>query len=546
MKLMTEKTAGTGTPSPAAALLALALPLVFACCGDGVKAADNASPSLEALDLIVRSTVKYDARKLGEIEECRRRLEAAPDERKAGLCNEMFELYYAFHSDSALFYAHRAMDLSRETDKLGEECTAKLNLAQIYQVTGSCIESLAVLDSLDRRLLDKEQSAKMFSLYNTNYETLKSMANDPGLKKMWQDRALVYKDSLLAVDSNIFVICDKLKLEGRCREALALIKPYCDSLDSDDPLIGAAAYVTADLYQRMGMEDEEIDYLVRSARSDLLRSNKEYISLINLAILLYEKKDITRAYNYLNRSIEDATFCKARLRIDQIAPMVSIINASYQEQNNRLLRIISAIAGLLLLMAGALLVLMRYLSRQRQHLAEVNRELERSKDVLEEANREIREASNIKNAYITRLMLDCISRIENFDTYRKGLRKKILSAEYDSLRSELKSNEITEAEWKSFYQMFDTTFLSLFPDFVEELNKLLLPEHRRRSVPEKKSLLPEVRIYALIRLGINSSEQIATLLRYSRATIYSYRSRTRLKAVNPAGFEAQIMGISSI
>lgn len=533
-----------GPHSSAARLLGLTILLLYGA-GAGMRASDRTFPSLEELDRIVSSTSEYDAAKQGIIDGCRHRLETAAEEQKPGLCNEMSYFYYAFQSDSALFYAHRAIDFSRAQGNIHEECTAKLNLAKIYQITGSHLESLTLLDSLGRSLLDAGQKAEMFSLYNTNYESLKSTSTDESLKRMWQDKAILYKDSLLTIDPSIFVICDKMKIEGRCKEALEVIKPYCDSLDADDPLVGIAAYVTSDLCHLLGLQEEEMNYLILSARSDLMKSNKEYISLTNLAVLLYEKGDITRAYNYLNRAVEDATFCKARQRIDQIAPMISIINSSYKKQNSRLLTILSVITGLLMLMAAVMLGLTWYLYRQRRHLVVVNQELENSKTMLEEANGEIREASSIKNTYITGLMLDCISRIEKFESYRKGLRKQVLAAEYDKLRQELMSNDIAEAEWKSFYHTFDTTFLSLFPTFVEELNKLLLPEHKL-PVPEKKSLPPEARIYALIRLEIDSSEQIATLLRYSRATIYSYRSRTRLKALAPAEFENQIRKIASI
>ncbi len=533
-----------GQDSSKARLLGLTL-LLLCGTGAGTRASERGFPSLEDLDRIVSSTAEYDAAKLGIIENCRQRLKMSAEEYKPGLCNEMFQLYYAFQSDSALFYAHRATEFSRAQANVHEECTAKLNLAKIYQITGCHLESFALLDSLDRKLLDNGQKAEMFSLYNTNYETLRATSQDEGPKKIWHDRAILYKDSLLTIEPNIFVICDKMKIEGRYREALELISPYCDSLDRDDPLLGIAAYVTADLCHLLGMHDEEMNYLIESACSDLTNSKKEYISLTNLAVLLYEKGDITRAYNYLNRAVEDATFCKARQRVDQIAPMISIINSSYKKQNSRLLTILSVIVGLLLLMTGVMVCLTCSLYRKRRHLAAVNQELENSKTMLEEANGEIREASSIKNTYITELMLDCIARIEKFESYRKGLRKQILAAEYDRMKQELKSNDIAEAEWKSFYHTFDTTFLSLFPTFVEELNKLLQPGHSL-PVPAKNSLSPEARIYALIRLGIDSSEQIATLLHYSRATIYSYRSRTRLKALNPAEFESEILEIASI
>ena len=142
-------------------------------------------------------------------------------------------------------------------------------------------------------------------------------------------------------------------------------------------------------------------------------------------------------------------------------------------------------------------------------------------------------------------MLECIARIERLESYRKGLNRKALSREFEALAKELKSNAVVEQEWKSFYNVFDSTFLSLFPTFVSDLNKLLRPDVSH-FVAVKGVLSPELRIYALIRLGIDSTEEIASLLRYSRSTIYAYRSRNRLKAKNPSSFEEDVKNISSI
>ena len=289
----------------------------------------------------------------------------------------------------------------------------------------------------------------------------------------------------------------------------------------------------------------EKEYLIKSCHSDLMHANREYISLTRLAEILYEEGDIVRAYNYLNRSIEDASYCKALQRMDMAAPMLSIVNTSYKRMNSRWLKFLSGISLVLLLMAVALLVLIHYLRAQRKRLAMANSELTSSQELLKSANVQIRESSNIKNTYITHLMLECIARIESLESYRKNLKKMALASDLDSLRKELKSNDFSEAEWKSFYRTFDTTFLSLFPTFVDDFNKLFPQECQIRHLPGKP-LTPELRIYALIRLGIDSTEKIASLLRYSRATIYAYRSRTHLKSFNPDTFEDEVRKIASI
>ena len=110
-----------------------------------------------------------------------------------------------------------------------------------------------------------------------------------------------------------------------------------------------------------------------------MHANREYISLTRLAEILYEEGDIVRAYNYLNRSIEDASYCKALQRMDMAAPMLSIVNTSYKRMNSMWLKSLSGISLVLLLMAVALLVLIHYLRAQRKRLAMANSELTSSR-----------------------------------------------------------------------------------------------------------------------------------------------------------------------
>ena len=200
---------------------------------------------------------------------------------------------------------------------------------------------------------------------------------------------------------------------------------------------------------------------------------------------------------------------------------------------------------LVFIMAVAMFWMIMYLRKEKIHLSYVNDELFLSRDLEKEANRRTMEASAIKNTYITKLMLECIARIERLESYRKSLNRKSLNHDFNTLQKELKSNKVVELEWKSFYNVFDTTFLSLFPTFVTDLNNLLRSDAQPFSLV-KGSLSAELRIYALIRLGIDSTDEISSLLRYSRSTIYAYRSRTRLKAIEPQSFEEDVKNISSI
>ncbi|MGN0190058.1 MAG: DUF6377 domain-containing protein [Candidatus Cryptobacteroides sp.] len=505
-----------------------------------------ADVSLETLDYIVAHADRYEKLRLAKIDSCKTIIAQSGEEARSALYNQLFSLYYGYQSDSAIVCAHKGIEYARRCGNLHDELSALINLATLYQVTGCYFDSKRLLDNLDYSQLDHNQLYNAYSCYANIYDALEQIACDAVLKEEYTRTYNSYRDSVLTIDpDNVFFEAGILVDNGRLIEALGIMKPFCDGLNVNDPLVGAAAYVVSGIYGKMGKTSLEKEYLIKSCHSDLIHSNREYISLTRLAELLYQEGDIVRAYNYLNRSIEDASYCKARQRMDEAAPMLSIVNTSYKTMNARWMKVLVSIMLVLLVMAAALLVLIHFLRKQRARLAKANNELTASQSLLKSANVQIRESSNIKNTYITHLMLECIARIESLESYRKILRKMALASDLDSLRKELKSNDFSEAEWKSFYRTFDTTFLSLFPTFVEDFNSLF-PEEHRVAPPAGKPLTPELRIYALIRLGIDSTEKIASLLRYSRATIYAYRSRTHLKALNPEAFEDEVRKIASI
>lgn len=317
------------------------------------------------------------------------------------------------------------------------------------------------------------------------------------------------------------------------------------SLSPESPENGPVAIAIADIYLSIGWNDAAKDYMIASAYSDIVNAKKEYVALRMLATMLYEDGDIKRAYSYLNKALDDANFCKARLKVDALAPLISIVNESYIEAKKKDLKILYAGFGVLCFLLLLMTVLLFVNKSQRRKLEVMKDELTESQSLQEEANRIVKESSNIKNTYITQLMLECISRIERLDKYRKNLNKKAIAGDIQTLKRDLKSNAVVEEEWASFYSVFDKTFLSLFPTFIADFNNFLQPEYRI-SIKDPYVLTPELRIYALIRLGIDSTDRISILLRYSRSTIYAYRSRTRLKALSPQEFEEQIKGISSI
>ena len=85
--------------------------------------------------------------------------------------------------------------------------------------------------------------------------------------------------------------------------------------------------------------------------------------------------------------------------------------------------------------------------------------------------------------------------------------------------------------------------MSLYPDFIEQINNLLQPDQRYDVDKNTESLNPELRIYGFVRLGVTESAKIAKILNYSANTVYSYRNRMRNKAIDRDTFDEDVMKI---
>lgn len=142
-------------------------------------------------------------------------------------------------------------------------------------------------------------------------------------------------------------------------------------------------------------------------------------------------------------------------------------------------------------------------------------------------------------------MDQCSDYLGKLDEYQRKLNVLVTTGKINDLISAVKSKEYIANELKEFYANFDKTFLQLFPDFIKDFNDLLIPTEKIQ-LKEGELLNTELRIFALIRLGIKDSAKISTFLRYSISTIYNYRSVLKNKSAGPREeFEEKVMQIGT-
>lgn len=329
---------------------------------------------------------------------------------------------------------------------------------------------------------------------------------------------------------------DKLLYEGKYDEAIGVLEGCYDIHSQKDFSLAIPSVALASVYGAKGDHKQEKKYLTISAIADVQSGTKEYISLWKLANLLYGEGDIERAYTYMECSMQDATFCNARYRTMEISGMLPVINSTYEaklhEEKEQLVTLfiwISILAAVLLVVLVYIYHQMKRLSLARKTMDDMNKELKHINGDLQELNARLQESNRVKEEYIGYVFNMCSVYIDKQEEFRKMLARKVKAGQLDDLVKTIHSTTFVTGELKEFFHTFDSVFLKLYPKFVNDFNNLL-QENERIYPKEGELLTPELRVFALIRLGISDSGKIATFLHYSSQTVYNYRLKVRSKS----------------
>ena len=283
---------------------------------------------------------------------------------------------------------------------------------------------------------------------------------------------------------------------------------------------------------------------VRSAISDQLCPLKENLSLQELAMHLFQKdeRNAERASRYLYFSLDDAKFYHNKLRILGISEKLPGIMAVYERQLYHSKQVRTHQNYLLGVLAVVLLCALVVILRQNKKLNKKEREVSRQNNLLTQMNLQLTQANSRREKYMRLFMDLCALYIGKLNNYQKLVVRKIKAHQEGELVQRANSTKLADNEAIEFYSRFDKAFLELFPSFVEQFNALLR-DGKKVEVSNKGGLTTELRIYALVRLGVGESVEIATLLFYSPQTIYNYRTAMRKRAINSDTFEDDVRAL---
>lgn len=534
-----------------------------------VAAAPSNNELLECLDSLLISRNDLEKKRQYIVDDYRRKLvTAGNDEERYRLNNMLYDIYSHHSIDSAMNYLERNFKIASAMRDSVRIADLRIKKSFLYAASGLLMESaneISGLKSADLPLsILREYFAQMAYLYDhmANYLRI-----NPFSTNAYFDKSNMYKDSIVMIMSKDDPEYLWYKGWGRLgasvekrNEVIRELRRILDRSTLTTPDDAKNAYILGCLYSKNGDKDNALRYVTMSAIADVQLCNRDIASLQRLAMMCLERGDVERAHNYIGYCMEAALKYPNRVRASTIAPLQHQINAAYQEKlrtQERMRRMFMIIVSILsICLAVAVLVIireMRQLKKQRKgldevnallnarvkelsdtksQLSEVNEKLSSLNSQLKEANTELNESNYVKEEYVGYVFSLCSHYIKQMDDFRRTINRKAKVKQWDDIRSLTEGKTMEKDALKEFYTNFDTIFLHLYPHFVSDFNSLLQPD--QQILPKEGELLStELRIYALVRLGITDSVKIADFLHCSPQTVYNYRFRTRNKAILP-------------
>ena len=434
----------------------------------------------------------------------------------------LYNVYNGFRADSALACIQRIEKEPSFSSDVDLQVFAKISRARTLAMMGLFSESFDILDAIDLSSIGVENRLNFFYTKFTVSGWCAEYASHAteDIAESYRQLMRSTVDSIIVTEKNPELLdmirATKALNENRPGDVLEICRRLLDNGLVDEQRIFANSLMSM-AYQKIGQTELQIHYLAVTAIADIESGVTEYMALPQLAQVLFVNGDIQRAYRYLTCSIEDANFCKARLRTIEASTTFPIIDkafrASQAAKRKYVVIAMSILAGFMLI----LVAMIWFLRRQMHKLNYTRQELERAHDCLKAADKK-------KDEYLAIYLNSCQQCITSIDRYRRYLLALLQSHKMDELLRQLKSDSFANTELEHFYADFDKTFLDLYPHCIEKFNALLKPE--ARQIPDKEGQLSTVlRIFALIRMGMDDSEAIAHFLNCSLRTVYNYRSR---------------------
>ncbi len=516
----------------------------------GVCADDATGQWLSKLDKSLSSRDAYEQKRVDRIDALKKQLsqlDKKNTDRYYELLYGLYDEYKSYCYDSAHHYAEECLTVAKLNND--DDRIAKASNAVAFSLisAGFLTEAAEVLKSIDR---SKLSGRLLEDYYEHNGQLWRAQADyvrEESFYTKYITKSNAYLDSLKQlIPQNS---CKWWSIQGsrqmRDRQYQQALESFNKVLALSDSDLHMKAMATAEMawaYIFLDNEEKAIEYFAQSSIYDNETATREITALYHLSRLIYKKGEHERASVYVHQALEDVQFYNSRLRKIEIGDILPIIERDRYEavasQRNWLI----AASCLFVLLSAVILYSYWFIRKKNRTLTDARETIASQLTQLQTANRQLKEDDKIKNAYIGRSFYTNAEFIAKLEKLYLMIDRKIVARQYDDLRSMMKLSNLN-AERENMYEAFDQTFLNIFPDFVQRFN-LLFEEKDRKLPPNEQSLTSEMRIFALIRLGISDSERIAKFLNYSVHTVNTYKTRIKNRSIiENEQFEKEIMEI---
>ena len=538
----------------------------------------NLDSLYRVLDAAIDSAAIYKKQKMDDINALEKQYATARnDQEKYQFALSLYREYIAFINDSALNYIQVCMECAKRMGRKDLQTQSELALAYQLADTGFYPEAEIHFKAISKDQLTDDMVITYLKGMNHLYGEMAYYSHDKRLRDQFFSKSAAFRDSLLQIlpeDSYSYNSLKSIELnnQGKTDEALKCSDIWMKLAKPGTRDYATMSFYRSEIYRNQGDVEMERYWLIMSALTDIRHAIMDQAALWSLAnSLMNEEGDLDRAYKYMDFSWECISYFSTHMRSWLVSPILTRINDKYKQNLHQAnTNLIWTIAAISLLVVG-LLMLLFYVSKKRRQLAVIRNELKYANDELGELNTQLSAKNNdlseanqllsdineqlrqaiihlndsnrVKDEYIGKFLSVCSDYIDKLDNYRIKINRKLKAGQQADVLRMTSSEQLKEDELKELFDHFDDIFLRLFPTFIDDFNALLRPGEE--IIPtEKNHLNTDLRIFALIRLGIEESSKIAEFLRYSPNSIYTYRARIKNKAAgNRDEFEKNVKEI---
>jgi len=497
------------------------------------------SKELDRLDRILSERPSRDEQKLLRIKTLTSSLKdgSISSDSRQDIYASLVDEYNAYQFDSVVHYLEQQNLYAKRVGNDEVVSSSTISLASKLALAGYYLEAYDILHGVDTTSLSDASLRSYYLALAQLSEALESTSGSLGGYRQLESEAYYMEKTLEHCDygTDQWKV-NRLRLynaQKNYSKADMAADEILSVMENGTRRYGAVAYLKSIACDNLGKEEEKLLWEIRSAQSDLTYLNRDYTSLIMVARDI-ASDDPERSFRYIQRSMEDALYYNGRFRSDQILKILPDIQKSLEDRRvrgNNFRRLFEFVMLFFAFLLSVLLVTYVRLYKQQSRI-----------------KASLTESNALRERYIIDFLYRQAEWIESKKRGQSAIVKKLRLGKYDELIKELSISRMSESDMEGFYELFDRTFLGLYPNFVESFNALLVEDARFDLGPDpQKVVLPtELRVYALIRLGIEDATEIARLLNYSVRTIYNYKVKMRNASILPKDeFDARVRTLCS-